>query len=46
MAEVKNVKVVRYADAHNFKLVFASEAERDSDDTKEVLTYFRNSVAE
>ena len=45
-AEIKNVKVARDLDSHSFKLVFASEGERDSDDVREVLKDFRHSVAE
>lgn len=45
-AEIKNVKVARDSDSHSFKLVFASEGERDSDDVREVLKDFRHSVAE
>lgn len=40
-AEIKNVKFVRGDESHQFDLVFASQADRESDDTAEALKDFR-----
>jgi preprotein translocase subunit SecD len=43
-AEIKNVKIVPLDESYKFRLVFASETDRASSDTADVLTEFRESV--